>query len=137
MDEDGFICPYPWKWNEIHARLQHAWQARCMELKAQQPPAPEPTAAPEPVVETKAVASDSDFDLDFGDDAETERAWDAPAIHIDEDLPPIPEPPHLLAATSTDPMRYQRWRETVEWAAEFGFSESIGTIAESDKYFAV
>lgn len=134
MDEDGFICPYPWKWNEIHERLTHAWQVRCDELKAQEP---EPIARPEPDPEPVPVATsvaDCDFDLDFGD--EDEPAWDAAVIHIDEELPPIPEPPHLLASTSTDPMRHVRWRETVAWAEEFGFDGLIGTLADSDKYYA-
>ena len=133
MDDDGFICPYPWKWNEIQEKLVRAWQARCAELKAQVPPAPEP----EPQAEATPVAApagDSDFDLDFGED--DEPAWDAAAIHIDEELPPIPDPPHLLPPTSTDPIRHQRWQETVAWAEEYGFSALIGTLAESDKYYA-
>ena len=133
MDEDGFVCPYPWKWNAIHERLTQAWQARCEELKAQAPPEPDPAPEPEAAPVAATVAS-SDFDLDFGED--DEPAWDAAVLHIDEELPPIPEPPHLLASTSTDPMRHVRWQETVAWAAEFGFSDLIGTLAESDKYYA-
>jgi hypothetical protein len=134
MEDDGFICPYPWKWNEIHDRLTRAWQEKCAELIANQPP-PEEAPVEEAVAEAPAVPSaTADFDLDF---EEEERAWDAPAIHKEEaPPPPIPEPPHLLAATSTDFMRQQRWQETVAWAEEYGFTPLIGQIAESDKYYA-
>ena len=132
MEDEGFICPYPWKWSEIHARLHSTWLVRCAELKAA---APAPVEAPADT--ESAPASGGDFDLDFGEEDEAgERAWDAPAVHIDAELPPIPEPPPLLPPTSTDPMRQARWRETVAWADEFGFSPLIGTISESDKYYA-
>jgi hypothetical protein len=135
MEDDGFICPYPWKWNEIHERLTRAWQERCADILANQPP---PEEAPvEEVAEVAPAASaglDSDFDLDF---EEEERAWDAPVAHKEEaPPPPIPEPPHLLAPTSTDAMRRVRWQETLAWAEEHGFMPLIGHLAESDKYYA-
>jgi hypothetical protein len=133
MEDDGFICPYPWKWNEIHDRLMRAWQEKCAEILASAPP---PEEAPEEeVAEAAPTASvGGDFDLDF---EEEERAWDAPVLHRPEAPgPPITEPPHLLAATSTDAMRHQRWQEMVAWAEEHGFTPLIGHLAESDKYYA-
>lgn len=131
MGDEEFICPYPWKWNEIHDRLTRAWQEKCAEILANQPPPEEEVVEEAPVA---AASATSDFDLDF---EEEERAWDAAVAHKEEaPPPPIPEPPHLLAPTSTDTMRHARWQETTQWADEYGFSHLIGQIAESDKYYA-
>ncbi len=133
MEDDGFICPYPWKWNEIHDRLTRAWQEKCAEILASAPP-PEVTPEEEVAEAAPTAGVGGDFDLDF---EEEERAWDAPVLHRHEEPEaPLPEPPHLLAAASTDPMRHQRWQETVAWAEEFGFTPLIGYLAESDKYYA-
>ena len=45
----------------------------------------------------------------------------------------VPEPPHLLPAMTNDAHRQDRWKETVEWAEQYGFE--IAPISEDEKYY--
>ncbi len=53
----------------------------------------------------------------------------------DQSIPPPPKPLILAGwAYSNDLEKQARWRETVEWAEKWGFTEAIGEITPDMMY---